>query len=205
VIQRIRWTSCALSKLQLQPPLVADELGNVFNKEAIVRALIDKQIPEEFRHIRSLKDVFAVQLSPNDKRKPGDDSEASQWMCPISFVEIGHLPFSAMRKFGCVVAARAMREVATAEAATSATSTSATTTSTATTATATSAASGAVPSDASKSTNRCPHCATAFDDPARDVVPLNVANDVYQAARTKLLEKIEAERREVMFVVVECD
>jgi hypothetical protein len=60
--------------------------------QAIVRALIDKQIPEEFRHIRSLKDVFAVQFSPNDKRKPGDDSEASQWMCPISFVEIGHLP-----------------------------------------------------------------------------------------------------------------
>jgi hypothetical protein len=33
VVQRIRWSSCALSKLTLQAPIVADELGNLFNKE----------------------------------------------------------------------------------------------------------------------------------------------------------------------------
>jgi hypothetical protein len=104
-----------------------------------------------------------------------------------------------MRKCGCVVAARAIREVATAEAA------STTTMSTATMPMTTSATTPALaPTDASTSANRCPHCATAFDDATRDVVPLNVANDVYQAARTKLLEKIETERREVccLFVLV---
>lgn len=33
VVQRIRWSSCALSKQTLQAPIVADELGNLFNKE----------------------------------------------------------------------------------------------------------------------------------------------------------------------------
>jgi hypothetical protein len=35
MLTRIKWFSCALSKLALEAPIVADVLGNLFNKEVI--------------------------------------------------------------------------------------------------------------------------------------------------------------------------
>jgi hypothetical protein len=41
------------------PPIffVGCELGNFFNKEALIKALLEKNLPKEFSHIRELKDV----------------------------------------------------------------------------------------------------------------------------------------------------
>ena len=32
-----RWTTCQLSGMPLQPPCVADELGSLFNKDAVLQ------------------------------------------------------------------------------------------------------------------------------------------------------------------------
>jgi len=52
---RTRWLTCALSKATLAAPIVADLVGNIFNKESVIKALIGKSLPKEYSHIRSLK------------------------------------------------------------------------------------------------------------------------------------------------------
>ena len=56
------WTRCELSGDPLSLPCVADLLGNVFNKEAVVQALVSKSLPPSLGHIKGLKDVFDLQL-----------------------------------------------------------------------------------------------------------------------------------------------
>lgn len=53
----IRWSTCSLSAEPLRVPIVADMLGNLFNKEALLAAALSKSLPEAFSHIRSLKRV----------------------------------------------------------------------------------------------------------------------------------------------------
>jgi hypothetical protein len=54
-VERIKWFTCAMSTERLKEPIVACELGHLYNKEAVIRALIEKNIDEKFSHIRSLK------------------------------------------------------------------------------------------------------------------------------------------------------
>ncbi|GAB2289109.1 hypothetical protein Dimus_023411 [Dionaea muscipula] len=108
-----KWTNCALSFEPLKPPCVIDRLGNVFNKEALVRSLIGKNLPKEFSHIKGLKDMIDIQLS----LIPGvefDDglSERTRFQCPISGLEFnGKYKFFALRKCGHVLSAKALKEV----------------------------------------------------------------------------------------------
>ena len=59
-----KWSTCALSHETLKPPYAIDRLGNVFNKESLVRALLEKNFPNQFRHIRGLKDIITIKLDP---------------------------------------------------------------------------------------------------------------------------------------------
>jgi len=52
---RTRWLTCALSKAPLASPIVSDAIGNIYNKESIIKALIEKNLPKQFDHIRTLK------------------------------------------------------------------------------------------------------------------------------------------------------
>eukprot|EP00882_Tetradesmus_deserticola_P019168 GHRQ01020618.1.p1 GENE.GHRQ01020618.1~~GHRQ01020618.1.p1 ORF type:complete len:201 (+),score=93.78 GHRQ01020618.1:185-787(+) len=59
-----RSTRCRLSGERLAPPCVADELGSLFNKEALVHALLNKTLPAALCHISSLKAVVNLKLEP---------------------------------------------------------------------------------------------------------------------------------------------
>lgn len=50
-----KWTRCNLSGEVLHPPCVADELGNLYNKDAMVQALVTKSLPASLSYISSLK------------------------------------------------------------------------------------------------------------------------------------------------------
>ena len=47
----------------LREPCVIDKLGTIFNKEALVEALLGKKLPKEFGHVKGSKDMIKVQLS----------------------------------------------------------------------------------------------------------------------------------------------
>lgn len=86
-----RWTACRLSALPLAPPCVADELGNLYNKEAVVQALLAKSIPRSLGHISSMKHLIDVVLTEVD----GAAADAAvRFACPVT-----GLPMSGKSRF----------------------------------------------------------------------------------------------------------
>lgn len=108
-----RWSQCRLSAEELAPPCVIDRLGNVFNKEAVVRALVSRSLPPELGHIRGLKDLIAIHLEPRDAAG-SDKGTACRFQCPITGLEFnGRFKFAALRACGHVLSAKALKEVRT--------------------------------------------------------------------------------------------
>ncbi|KAI4335569.1 hypothetical protein L6164_014205 [Bauhinia variegata] len=105
-----KWLNCALSNEPLREPYVLDKLGNIFNKEALVEALLGKRLPKEFGHIKGLKDMIKVQLSVIPGRE--DEGAGSRFQCPISGLEFnGRYKFFALKNCGHVLSTKALKEV----------------------------------------------------------------------------------------------
>lgn len=112
-----KWCSCALSADPLRPPCVADRLGNLFNKEPLVEALLAKSLPREFAHIRGLKDMIPIHFDeiPGLKSDDKDINFGARFQCPITGLEFnGKYRFYALRGCGHVVSAKALKEVKSA-------------------------------------------------------------------------------------------
>ncbi|MEW5299104.1 MAG: hypothetical protein WDW36_002150 [Sanguina aurantia] len=60
-----KWTRCHLTGEPLAHPVVIDDLGNLYNKDAVVHALLHKTMPPSLRHISALRHVAQLQLVPN--------------------------------------------------------------------------------------------------------------------------------------------
>lgn len=106
-----KWLNCSLSFEPLKRPVVIDKLGNLFNKEALVEALLMKKVPKEFGYIKGLKDMIAVELDVipglEDERGSG-----AKFQCPITGLEFnGKYRFFALRTCGHVLSAKALKEV----------------------------------------------------------------------------------------------
>jgi len=102
----IRTRTCALTNVALDVgvPVVADEIGHLFSKEALLAVLVEKTVPPEFSHIRGLRDVVECRFFPNPIPAPvGNDIDWSQdtwspYSCPIANVEMnGRYPFVVLR------------------------------------------------------------------------------------------------------------
>lgn len=116
-----KWFHCALSQAELQPPVVACELGSLYNKEAVLEYLLDKSsvTSNVAKHIRSLKDVKELNLTANstfkkDQADGGLDFQASRYICPVVGIEMnGRHRFCFLWRCGCVFSERALKEVPT--------------------------------------------------------------------------------------------
>lgn len=112
-----KWFFCQLSKQQLQEPVVADLLGRLYNKSAILEYLLSKT--GEVAHITGLKSVKLLNLKANSKAGQSclltsiSESDAgAMFICPISLKEMnGKSKFSYL-PCGCVLANEAL-DVAT--------------------------------------------------------------------------------------------
>lgn len=87
-LQRIKWQHCCHSGLPLQDPLVFDELGNIFNKEDVMKGLLEKTLNPKLKHIRRFKDFFPLHLKRNpnfdDSVGAAADHSIGKYICPIS-------------------------------------------------------------------------------------------------------------------------
>ncbi|PVZ97072.1 hypothetical protein BB558_000799 [Smittium angustum] len=118
-----RWFYCALSKKELSEPIVADELGKLYNKEAIIEYLLD---PKEAygdadkicNHVKSLKDVKVLKLLENPERNhvrsktddPAYTKHSPLFICPILQKEMnGRNGFVFIWDCGCVVSKEAVK------------------------------------------------------------------------------------------------
>ncbi|NXE38272.1 RTF2 protein, partial [Ptilorrhoa leucosticta] len=120
-----RWFYCALSQEKLRRPIVACELGRLYNKDAVIEFLLDKspgKSPmESASHIKSIKNVTELKLVDNpawggDKESSkGDkcgDLQAARFICPVVGLEMnGRHRFCFLRSCGCVFSERALKEI----------------------------------------------------------------------------------------------
>uniref|UniRef100_A0A6A7FWW2 Replication termination factor 2 n=2 Tax=Hirondellea gigas TaxID=1518452 RepID=A0A6A7FWW2_9CRUS len=115
------WRYCAVSQTLLQTPVVACELGRLYNKEEIIKRLLNKtQDASNMGHIRGLKDVKQLNLSINPAYDSDEQLQGGQsvegikapWICPLAGIEMsGKYGFCFSWSCGCVFSTRAMKEV----------------------------------------------------------------------------------------------
>lgn len=107
--QKNRSKMCSLSNEKLIEPICMDELGNLYNKEAILKYLLSQSkttstAPMEltienngntFGHIRTLKDVCTVEFTKNtnvdDEKSATSNTSISNYICPITLIEFNGL------------------------------------------------------------------------------------------------------------------
>ncbi|KAM0045297.1 putative Ubiquitin-like domain, replication termination factor 2, Ubiquitin-like domain superfamily [Helianthus debilis subsp. tardiflorus] len=105
-----KWLNCALSNEPLKRPIVVDYLGNVFNKQALVEALLKKNVPKAFGYIKGLKDMISVELESIPGTE-GADSDV-KFQCPVTGLEFnGKYKFYALKSCGHVLSAKALKEI----------------------------------------------------------------------------------------------
>lgn len=122
-----KWKYCALSQEKLRRPIVACEMGRLYNKDAIIEYLLDKSAErpnaEAVTHIRGIKDVKELNLTDNPewegerRNTKGDryeDIHCGMFICPVVGLEMnGKHKFCYLQTCGCVFSDRAMKEVKT--------------------------------------------------------------------------------------------
>lgn len=129
------YQTCALSKKPLTPPIVACPLGRLYNKDALLEYLLappSASLPVSATpfgadglatagHIRSLKDVTELKLTPNpsleaSKATRAGEADASlgaaRYICPISQRPMnGSVRFVFLQHCGNVVSESALKEL----------------------------------------------------------------------------------------------
>ncbi|XP_022091407.1 protein RTF2 homolog [Acanthaster planci] len=113
-----KWLHCAISQEGLRQPIMACELGRLYNKESLLEYLLDKSTCDSAKHIRGLKDVKELNLTPNPafekkgKQKEDLDNSISQYICPVTGLQMnGHYKFCFLWDCGCVLSEKALKEV----------------------------------------------------------------------------------------------
>lgn len=117
-----KWRLCASSQEELRSPIVACELGRMFNKQSVLEILLDKaKAPDCGKHLRSLKDIKELVLTPNPSFKKHanmgdgyDDLQSAEFICPVLGVEMnGKFKFCFIWTCGCVMSERSLKEIKT--------------------------------------------------------------------------------------------
>ncbi|XP_077386074.1 replication termination factor 2 [Festucalex cinctus] len=122
-----KWKYCALSQEKLRRPIVACELGKLYNKDAIIEYLLDKSAErpntDAVTHIRGTKDIKELNLTDNPewqgerRSAKGDryeDIHCGMFICPVVGLEMnGKHRFCYLQTCGCVFSDRALKEVKT--------------------------------------------------------------------------------------------
>ncbi|KAI0033648.1 Rtf2 RING-finger-domain-containing protein [Vararia minispora EC-137] len=112
---RARSFFCALSKKPLAEPIVSDPLGKLYNKDAVLEFLLDRGAygdgEEICGHLRSLKDVKTLRLTP--VARPPDADDQPHFLCPLTQKAMtGLVPFVYLVPCGCVFSHAGLRAVA---------------------------------------------------------------------------------------------
>jgi hypothetical protein len=113
--QVLRTTICAQSCEPLMEPIIACEMGNLYSKESILKAFIDKALNPLFSHLRGMKDIKTLLLSPNPAyslAKEMDGESRPKYICPITSMEFNGIhPFVVIWSTGFVISEKAIREI----------------------------------------------------------------------------------------------
>jgi len=120
-LSRILWTSCKKSNERLRAPIVACEPGFMYNKEAMLMALLDRDAAENenIRHVHKLSDLTPLIFAKNPAWKEvavgseSVDELLEQFVCPIlpDATTDGTNRFAFYKKCGHVVSQQAIQTI----------------------------------------------------------------------------------------------
>ncbi|GAC97911.1 hypothetical protein PHSY_005499 [Pseudozyma hubeiensis SY62] len=130
LLRQSLWTVCSLSRQPLQPPVASDQLGHLYNKDAILSHLLARHQStsssnsDPIPHVRGLRDITELNLTPNTLyRAPSPTSSSKDhsvypFMCPLSSKQMdGNQRFVYIAACGCAMSYTGLRTtVAAAEA-----------------------------------------------------------------------------------------
>lgn len=119
-----KWKHCAITQDPLRKPIVACELGRLYNKEAVIEHILNKDktsASENASHITKMSDVKELNLTDKadfkQKDRKGDeyiDMNDARYICPVTGLDMnGRQRFYFAWKCGCVFSERAHKEVKT--------------------------------------------------------------------------------------------
>jgi len=115
-----KWLHCSLSKEVLVEPIMADDLGQLYNKEEVIRYLLEKKSIKNFEHIKKMKDLTELRLKTAEKKAESKlgaaadvyKGDISKFVCPITSIPMnGKYKFSFSKTCGCVFSEKALKEV----------------------------------------------------------------------------------------------
>jgi len=116
-----KWQHCALSQEPLNKPIVACQMGRLYNKVSVIELLLSKDrgsAPPWSAHLEKLKDVIELNLTPNPSFDANrisvgngyNDSLMSPWICPVTGLELnGKFKMVFSWPGGKVIAERAVK------------------------------------------------------------------------------------------------
>lgn len=109
-LHRTRMSSCFLSQQELREPVVACKLGNLYNKEAVINALLNRTMPEALTHIRALKDVKQCIINWKEAENEGG---RRRMVCPVSLEDLdtGSSRAVVIWASGAVISAKSLKEM----------------------------------------------------------------------------------------------
>jgi len=119
-----KWNHCHLSQQALIKPVVADLLGFLYNKDALIEFLLERAKYEHGpQYVKSLKDVKELSIVANpgysaNKQETSNNMNGlntSPWICPISGVEMnGMYKFCYLFSCGCSFAQKTIKTISQA-------------------------------------------------------------------------------------------
>lgn len=83
-LHRTKMSQCFLSQHDLREPVVACRLGNLYNKEAIIGAILNKKMPSGLSHIKKLSDLKNCVIEWKENKEDGK----LHMVCPIARDEL---------------------------------------------------------------------------------------------------------------------
>jgi hypothetical protein len=121
-------STCAISSEPLKEPIVGCKLGNLYNKQDVIKYLLmDKNVRKEkygkaFVHIRKLKDVVELTFQKNNNvankgtsPKTTSSVPPTCWVCPVTNITMNcKIPFCFLWSSGNVYSMKAIKELPSA-------------------------------------------------------------------------------------------
>ncbi|KAI0757535.1 Rtf2 RING-finger-domain-containing protein [Daedaleopsis nitida] len=174
---RAMWFFCALSKRPLQEPVVSCPLGKLYNKDALLEFLLDRSSfggegEIVCGHIRSLKDVKTLKLTPNASKSSSpafseSAPERASFVCPLNFKEMnGSQPFVYIHSCGCVFSQAGLKAVSSTPPSKS-------------------PGADADAGGSNKSLDLCPQCGAKYDRTS-DILTLNPSPELEEEMRASM-------------------
>ncbi|KAH8419335.1 hypothetical protein KR222_005664 [Zaprionus bogoriensis] len=117
--REFRWLHCALTQQRLEEPIAMCSMGRLYSKQSVIERLLEKEkMPDTSAHVRSMKDIKTLQLTPNpaftdeDKTEGLLDTRHAPYICKLIGLEMsGKFRFVALWTCGCVMSERALKQI----------------------------------------------------------------------------------------------